>query len=170
MTDFSTRPRRRGPGSRDLALLGSASLVVAFSVSEAWSSWAELQRIRGAVEMVRQEADAARAQARLLDQGAVGEALASRVLLTSGAAPPRVLADLQEVLSGDVRLSGITLTYGEHLDLEMEVVARRPLAYDAFVRRLVESPRFARVLPGAESRGAEVRASVRATYRGEALP
>ena len=93
--------------------------------------------------------------------------LSARALLTAEAPPPRVLADLEALLPGDVRLMALTLDYGERLDAgHAGSAARQPASYDLFLQRLQQSPLFADVRPGEETRDGGVRAQVQAAYRG----
>jgi hypothetical protein len=70
------------------------------------------------------------------------------------------------VLPPDVRLDQVTLSYEGGVQVDMRVVARTPEAYDAFLDRLVASPRFRSVLPGDEERSSELRAAVHVTCVG----
>jgi hypothetical protein len=164
--DFSTRPRRRSPDGLDAVALalGGLSLVVATY----WTTTAstDLRRAREHAAEARREADADRGRLRALEsrRGAEGT-LGTQALLTADAPPPRVVADLGTVMPADVRLESLRLTYADAVTVEMQVAARAPSAYDAFLQRLEGSPLFADVAPGDESRSGDVRASVRATYR-----
>jgi hypothetical protein len=70
-------------------------------------------------------------------------------------------------LPADARLEAVELAYGDHIDLQMRVAARRPQAFDEFIDRLQRSALFSDVLPGDEDRQNEMRATVRARYRGD---
>ena len=91
--------------------------------------------------------------------------LSSRAFLTAEAPPPRVLADLESILPGDVRLMALTLDYGERLVLGMQLAARHAASYDQFLQRLQQSALFVDVRPGEEMRDGGVRAQVQAEYR-----
>lgn len=166
MRDFSSRPRRPGTGLLDTLLVALASLALLWSSAQAVRWWREARSRTRGVEDARGELDAARAQLSALESRPGDIALARQTLLTLDAPPPRVLAALAEVLPKDVRLESVSMRYGDRLELEMEVVARTSAAYDAFLDRLASSPRFETVLSGEENREGEVRASVRAGFRG----
>lgn len=170
--DFSTRRRQRAPGPSDLALLAVALMALFAASSAAWGAWADLSRVRGATERAQDELDAARAHARALQSrgGRAEDTLASRMVLTREAPPPRVLSDLTALLPADVRVVDLALDYGIRLELRLRLEARGTAAYDLFLKRLAESGRFSDVLPGDETRDAEVRATVRMTYSGEGAP
>lgn len=165
--DFSSRPRPpRGARLEWAALvLGAATLAVA--VYEAGDAWRDEQRVRASLEETRAAADGARARIQQLESHRGPEhALAGQALLTIDAPPPRVVAELSYLLPADVRLEGLSLEYGGRLEVEMRVAARHRGAYDSFLDRLEASPLFGDVLPGEENREGEVRAVVRAVYRG----
>jgi len=163
--DFSGHPRRAGLSLKEWGLLAAALAVLALSASAAARARAAVGAATLRLEQVRHESEATRDRLRALEaRSGREEGLASRVLLTLEAPPPRVMADLAALLPPDVRLDGVALSYGRGLELELEVVARRAQAYDLFLKRLEESPRMSAVSPGAENRDGEARASVRATY------
>lgn len=164
--DFSSKPRRRAAAPLDLVLLalGAGALVLSmYTVSNAWSGQ---RRATARAEETRREAEASLARVRELEaRREPGHGIASQALLTADAPPPRVLADLVALMPGDVRLDGVTLTYGEPLGLQVDVAARSASSYDLFLDRLQRSPLFADVLPGDENRDGELRTSIRMTYR-----
>lgn len=164
--DFSTRPRRRTPDGLDALLLALGGLSLVLATYWTTAAWTDLRRAREHAAEARREADADQGRLRVLEsrRGAEGT-LGTQALLTADAPPPRVVADLGSVMPADVRLESLALTYGDAVTLEMQVAARAASAYDAFLQRLEGSPLFADVTPGEENRGADVRASVRATYR-----
>jgi hypothetical protein len=165
--DFSTRPRRRSPPPLDLALLAVAAAALAVSVYATVDAAGTERRASARAQETRREADDARARVRELEaRREPAQGLASQVLLTAEAPPPRVLADLVALMPGDVRLDGVTFTYGDPLALQVDVAARNASSYDLFLDRLQRSPLFADVLPGEENRDGELRTSVRMTYRG----
>ena len=164
--DFSTRGKRPEARAADLLLLGVAAVALALAVTSAAGAWDDLRRAEANVEQARREAAAAADQARALEGRKGPDAvLSSRAFLTAEAPPPRVLADLESVLPGDVRLVALTLEYGDSLVLGMQVAARHAAAYDQFLQRLQQSPLFADVRPGEEVRDGDVRAQVQAQYR-----
>jgi Tfp pilus assembly protein PilN len=166
MRDFSTRPRHRGLPPLEMVLVALAALALAWSCYAAVSARQEAARRRASVEQARGELESSRARLASLESRASDVALARQTLLTLDAPPPRVLATLAALMPADVRLASVSLRYGERLELEMRVIARSAAAYDTFLERLQSSPAFEGVLPGDENRDGEVRAAVRAGYRG----
>lgn len=165
--DFSTTPRRPPPGSGAIVLLAVATAAVALAGVGAWGARRDVGAARDRLAAVRRETDQLRARTRAFEaRGLRGrDVVGMRAWLTSAAPPPRLLAEVGELLPPDVRLEGVTLRYGTRLDLEMRVVAREARSYDAFLKRLAASPRIEDLTPGAENRDGEVRATVRASYR-----
>lgn len=164
--DFSTHPE---PARRPVLLLAMGGLCLVLAAQQAWaarsareSAQERLDRARGDVASLRDEVRRREAASRTNDVG-------RRAALALKAPPPRVLAEITALLPEGVRLDGLDLTYGPHIELDLRVVARRAADYDVFLERLTGSPRFTAVIPGAEARGGEVRAGVRARYvtRGE---
>jgi hypothetical protein len=165
--DFSTQPARRRARPADLVLLAIAVLSLLLAAQASWSAGRNAGRARVEVDQARSEARRSATAARALPSLAgPTDTLATRALLTAEAPPPRVLADLETVLPKDVRLEEVTLVYGDRLKLDLHVAARRGAAYDEFLARLSGSPLFADVVPGIETRSGEVKASVKASYRG----
>jgi hypothetical protein len=164
--DFSTRGRRPELEAGDVALLAAAAIALALAVGSAASAWTDLRRATADLDTARREAADAAGRARALE-GRKGPdvVLSSRAFLTAEAPPPRVMADLESVLPGDVRLIALTLDYGERLDLGMQLSARHAASYDQFLQRLQQSPLFADIRPGEEVRDGGVRAQIQATYR-----
>ncbi len=162
--DFSTRPRRRPPGALDLVLLaaGAAALVLAVYASSA--AWTSAGQARRQVEEARRDARADQDRLRDLER-AGGAALGEQARLSADAPPPRVVGELSALMPADVRLDGLTLSYGTELGVEMQVSARAAGAYDAFLQRLERSGTFRDVMPGDETREAGVHASIHATYQ-----
>jgi Tfp pilus assembly protein PilN len=146
--------------------VGAGALLLLAVVSESWAARASASEARAAFDRIRSEAAATVDQARALEarKAEGGRTLASQAALTREAPPPRVLSELTALLPRDVRLESVTLAYGERLEIEVSVVARTASSYDLFLARLAESKRFRDVLPGAESRDAEVRGSVRLSF------
>jgi Tfp pilus assembly protein PilN len=164
--DFSSRPRRRRARPGDLALLAAGTTAFLLSTYATANAWNGLQRARARVAETRRESEAAQSRVRELDaRREPTEAIAYQALLTAEAPPPRVLADLVTLMPGDVRLEGVSMTYGDPLSLRVDVVARTASSYDLFLDRLQRSPLFANVLPGEENRDGELRTSVQMTYR-----
>lgn len=166
MRDFSTRPRRSGPRPVDAALLALGGLALAWSAYSALASRREAGARRVSVAEARRELASSRSRLGALESRSGDMTLARQTLLTLDAPPPRVLATLAALMPSDVRLASVSMRYGDRLELEMRVVARSSTAYDVFLERLQSSPAFEGVLPGEENRDGEVRASVRAGYRG----
>jgi hypothetical protein len=166
MRDFSTRPRRRALPPAELALVAASGVAFLVSAYGAAAAWKDLRRAQARVAEVRQETEAVQARTRDREaQREPADAVAYQALLTSEAPPPRVLADLIGVMPGDVRLDAVTLTYGDPLRVQVDVIARSAPAYDQFLDRLQRSPLFADVLPGDENRDGELRTSIQMTYR-----
>ena len=94
----------------------------------------------------------------------MGDGVSGQAWLTAEAPPSRVLAELGEVLPPDVRLDGLSLTYGRRLEVEMRVVARSPRAYDQLLERLQASARLRDLVLGAENREGEVKTTVHASF------
>jgi Tfp pilus assembly protein PilN len=164
--DFSSRPRRRGARPVDLALLVAGASVFALSAYDAVGAWTGRQRAQARVEDARRESEAAQVRTRELEgRREPADAVAYQALLTTEAAPPRVLADLVALMPGDVKLDTVTLTYGEPLRVQVDVIARSAPSYDQFLDRLQRSPLFGDVLPGDENREGELRTSIQMTYR-----
>lgn len=164
--DFSTRPRRRPPRPADYALLGAGTVALVLSAYATVNAWNGRQRARARVEETRRERQAVESRARELEgQREPAQAVAYQALLTVEAPPPSVLADLVDLMPGDVRLDAVSLSYGEPLGVKVDVVAKSAPSYDLFLDRLQRSPRFADILPGDENRDGEVRTTIQMTYR-----
>lgn len=165
--DFSSRAHgqaRWGVGER--ALVAAAGSVLAMAGWLAFSAWSDHRHASARVQVARQDLAAARSRAQAAQSRAgPGDALVSRAVLTAEAPPGSVLAALAPLLPPDVRLDGLTLKYGERLELDLRVAARNAGAYDLFLSRLEASPLFERVEPGEESREGEVRTTVRAAFK-----
>ena len=164
--DFSSRPRRPMARPADLGLLGVAAAAFILSAYGAVSAWTGLRQAQKRVEDVRRESEATQARVRDLEaRREPAQNIAYQALLTTEAPPPRVLADLVGLMPGDVRLDTVTMTYGEPLRVQVDVIARTASSYDQFLDRLQRSPLFGDVLPGEENRDGELRTSVQMTYR-----
>jgi hypothetical protein len=135
-----------------------------------WDAWRDSRAVRARVVMVRAERDAAAARLRSLEATVRRDSMGNQAWLTVEAPPPRVVADLAELLPPEVRLEELSLKYGRSLEVDMRVSARRAAAYDLFLERLGASPRFGEVTPGDENRAGEVKAQVHAAYREEDPP
>lgn len=151
----------------DAALIAVAGLALLWSSYAAYAARRDAGARRASVEEAQRELESFRAKLIAIESRAGDATLARQTLMTLDAPPPRVLATLAELMPADVRLSSVSLRYGgERLELEMTVIARSSTAYDVFLERLSTSPAFEGVLPGEENRDGEVRAAVRAGYRG----
>ena len=170
--DFSTRPAPSSqPGWLTAGLLSIAVALGLWAGFDARAALRERREARAAVDSLRSELAASQRRLAGLEarRGGDGDRLAARARLTLEAAPHRVLSDLTALLPPDVRLSELSLVYEVALRVEAQLVARRAAAYDAFLDRLVASPRFSEVNPGPEAREGELRATVNARYQvGEA--
>ncbi len=166
MRDFSTRRRPTRRAWVEWALLGAGAVGLATSLFQAGRAWASSRQVRASLEESQSALAAARDRVQTLESRRGPDSVAGQALLTLEAPPPRVVAELSYLLPADVRLDSLSLRYGARLEVEMQVVARHRGAYDGFLERLEASPLFGDVMPGPESREAEVRGSVRAVYRG----
>ncbi len=167
MRDFSSRPRRRPPQPVDLGLIGIGVLTLIFAGYATGTSWADFKRARQHVADVRRDTQAAQARLKSMEaRSAPTAALATQVLLSTDAAPPRVLADLAALMPPDVKLDSLALSYGEGIGMSMHVSAKGAGAYEAFLQRLEASPLFEEVVPGEETRDGGVAASIEMRYRG----
>lgn len=167
MRDFSSRPRRRRATTTEKVLAGVAALLLAASAWQAAGAWQESRRVRASLQRARGDSESAVARAQAFGaRRDPGQVLAAQALLTAEAPPPRVVAELSRLMPGDVRLEGLKLVYGTRIQVEMRVSARTAASYDEFMDRLERSPSFAEVLPGDENRDGELRAVVRAAWRG----
>jgi hypothetical protein len=163
--DFSSRPRRPHRSGGEWAVLGACALVLLVAAGSAADAWRDRRAANAQSSALRAERDAAAARLRDLQARMRGDALGNQAWLTVEAPPPRVVADLAELLPAEVRLDELRLAYGARLEVSMKVSARRAASYDLFLERLSASPRFGDVRPGDENRGGEVKAQVRAAYR-----
>jgi hypothetical protein len=165
LRDFSTRPV---PSGRGYAFVGTAALVLGLAAYEGWSSRAALAEVRARVVAERDSVADLREKLGRREPGGEQEASAvSRALAAESAPPSRIVADVVDLLPPGVRLDGLSFGYGRRIDVDLQVVARSPRDYDAFMERLARSPRFDAITPGAERREGEVRVAVGATYRPE---
>jgi hypothetical protein len=168
MSDFSTRRPERRELSTDTLLVLLAACVLAVACAAAVREWRWLARARESTEQTRRVLEDTRARARTLQDEKVSDEqarLAAQAVLNVEAPPAAVLAALERTLPADVRLERLELTYGLDVDIDMQVEARRPAAYDEFLTQITRSPHFRAVLPGSESRGDLLRATVKARYR-----
>lgn len=146
-----------------------AAGALALCLSTAWAIVArrEASRARESLNAVSSELSRIEEQIHKLraTKFAADETLASQILLTAQASPPVVLAELEKTLPNDVRLTRLSLSYGRQLELEMQLAARRPEAYDDFLARLDRATAFRNISPGMESREGAVQATVKARFR-----
>jgi hypothetical protein len=163
--DFSSRPRRALASRRDWALMGAGALCLFASAGLGLEAWGDVRAGRARRDAARAEREATRERIRTLEAELRRDAIVDQAWLTLEAPPPRVVADLAELLPPDVRLASLDLRYGPRLQMEMAVTARRAAAYDLFLERLAGSPRFRDVTPGNANRAGELRAVVKATYQ-----
>ncbi len=169
-TDFSTRGQRQRLHPLDAALVALALALLAVSAASAWRAWSGLRRSEALLAEAQQalQSDQNRMAELTSQRGTAGKEAVARAELTFAAPPARVLADLEQALPAAVRLDGVTLAYGESLDVEIRVLARTPEAYDRFIERLGAGGRFVDLTFGAETRTADMKATVKARYRDEA--
>ena len=169
MRDFSSRPRRRPPQPVDLGLIGIGVLTLIFAGYATGTSWADFKRARQHVADVRRDTQAAQARLKTMEaRSAPTAALATQALLSTDAAPPRVLAELAALMPPDLKLDSLSLSYGEGIGMSMHVSAKNAGAYEAFLQRLEASALFEEVVPGEEARDGGVAASIEMRYRGGA--
>ncbi len=171
--DFSTRT---SDGSRsnvtDFVALGVATVIFGLASVSAWNARNTLSAQRLEVQALRQEiTDADRELGRLrAGHGARGEQLMRQAAHSRDATPLRVVADLAALMPDDVRLAGLTLGYGETLEVSADFRARQPGAYDLLLERLADAARFVDIAPGAERREGELRATVEMRYQPGETP
>ena len=161
--DFSTRPRARRHPAWELALVTGGLLAVALGARAVVGTRAEGSAARARLAEVRGEIEGARRRVSDLERRS-GDGVTGQVWLTAEAPPPRVVAQVSDLLPPDVRLDALSLTYGRSLEVEMRVVARTPGAYDRLLQRLEASPRLKDLVLGAESREGRVETTVRAIF------
>jgi hypothetical protein len=165
--DFSSRPSSR-PRAGDILWIGLGGALLLLSgvnaIREHRQSTQAVQKtaeVRDELAEIRRQT-ASRQAARSISD----DTLDSQIFLSGEAPPAAVLSALEKVLPADVKLSGLSFKYGRTLELEMQVVARRPEAYDEFLARLGGASPFRDVSPGMESRRDGVQATVRASFGG----
>ena len=161
--DFSTRAATPRLGASELALLAAGVLAAALCARAVWSGRAEVGAARARLADVRRDVDDTRRRTLVLEKR-MGDGVTGQAWLTAEAPPSRVLGELGEVLPPDVRLDGLSLTYGRRLEVEMRVVARNPRAYDRLLERLQASSRLKDLVLGAENREGEVQTTVQASF------
>lgn len=166
--DFSTRSgvSRTRLGWERL-LLGTAAALLLASAARAPGAIRDARESEARIAELRREVESDRDRLRALEsrRRAGGDLLTSQLVLTAEAAPARVLAEITELLPPDVRLESASFSYSSRLEIETQLVARRPASYDVFLERVAGSPLFTEVLPGPEAREDEMRASLRMAYR-----
>jgi len=165
--DFSSRALRRprwSPSER--GLVWASALVLALAGWWTLAAWRDHRHTWARVETAREELVVARSRAQATpSRPDPANAILNRAVLTAEAPPGSVLGALAALQPPDVRLDGLSLKYGERLELDLRVAARTAQAYDLFLSRLEESPLFERVEPGDENREGEVRTTVRAIFK-----
>jgi hypothetical protein len=167
LPDFSSRasrPARAGSPDRPWTLAGAGLVLLALALAVSARSRLDLARAAEADARAASREARARVTAARAAQDPAALTLAVRARLTGVAAPPRVLGDLQALMPAAVRLEQAALVYGEHVDLELRVVARSAGDYDAFVERLSQATAFQVASMGPENREGEVRALIRLRY------
>lgn len=165
--DFSTRPRaRRAPA--DVALVAVAGLALVAASWDAWAARREREHVRSSLAEVQGEVAAAQGRLRSLGarRGGDGERLVTRQELTTDAPPRRLLADITALLPEGVRLRSASFVYKDVVEVDLDVEARSPAAWDDFLERLSRSSSFTAVRPAQEQRDGEMRSAVRMTWSG----
>jgi Tfp pilus assembly protein PilN len=166
--DFSTRPE---PSRGGLALVLFGLLAFGLAAERAWTARSAREEALARVSEARRGLAELRERLQRRDAGPTDDvATTTRALAASAAPPSQVLGDVVALLPAGVRLDGLDLTYGRAVEVHLQVVARQAREYDDFIERLSRSARFDAVEPGPERREGEVRVSVRAAYRPEAVP
>lgn len=152
-------------GERAVFGLGLAALAWAVGVAavEGRSGLVasrSLQKSRAEVEVARAEGDRTAGWLRRNPDALVAAA-------SIDSSPDRILRDLAPVLPPGVSLVSLRVEYLPEASarLDLSVVAVSPSAYDSFLSNLSNSPSFAAIKPGSESRPGLVRASVSAIHR-----
>jgi hypothetical protein len=160
--DFSSQRSSRTPRAGAL-LLGVGAFFALWSVWGAYAATAARSAARAS--LVRTESQAPlspRAQRNGPEPILAAAAQLEQAIQHS---PASIVAALAAELPRDARFTRIAIVYaaGSHLDLG--VTATRPEAYDAVLEQLARRTEIEQVLPGGESRGAEVDGRVRASLR-----
>jgi hypothetical protein len=130
MSDFSTRPRTDGR-SAAAVLIALSACVLLVSLGSAWREWTWRGHVRESVDGSRRELADLQERVRALQSERVTDdeaRLASQLVLNGSAPPAATMAALERVLPADVRLEGLTVTYGSGIEIEMRDVARRASA------------------------------------------
>jgi hypothetical protein len=160
--DFSTARRSpRVPAWQWLAL-GACALVALGAVAEAIATREQARAAARRLAEVSRETSATAARRAALEarqRAATGAALAAE-----DAPPSRVVADVAQLLPGDVRLDRLSIDYRHGGELELLVVARDAAAWDLLLQRMENAARLRDVEPGPEARAGEVRSLVRARW------
>jgi hypothetical protein len=164
--DFSTRPERPARSALDVAALAIGLVAFAWSGVCAHASWRDARHKAARVDDARRELAVTKERVAPSAPSASAAALSRQALGSLEAAPPAVLAALSAIMPRDVRLDGLSLAYGDTVQLQLQVVARDAAAYDLFLSHLESSAQFGSISPGEENRFGEVHAVVRASYTG----
>jgi Tfp pilus assembly protein PilN len=167
-TDFSTRRRLSRLRPLDLLLIALAVTVLCWSSLSALAARRELAEARLAVRQLREHGLAEERRLRELEQVRRDrdDALARQAFQTLASPPALILADIEPTLPADARLEGLTLAYDhETVDIELQLRARTPHTYDAFVQRMERSDRFGNLAFGSENRSGDMKVTLRASYR-----
>jgi hypothetical protein len=143
---------------------------VVLTLSAAWAIAMRRDAARAAAALAMATAELDRTEERIRELGSAkystDDLLAAQIVFTAQAPPAVVLAELEKLVPPDVKLTGLTLSYSRQLDVDMQISARRPEAYDEFLARLGRQPAFHDISPGAETREGAVQATVKARFRG----
>jgi hypothetical protein len=162
--DFSSAPRRARARGLDVLLVGLAAIAAAASVRASWTARSESVSVRAQLAEARSEVAAARQRLIELERTSARAGYALEAASWAAVPPARVLADLADLLPGDVRLDGLLLDYRGGLELELRVVARDAAAFDRVMDRFAASSRLRHVAAAAENREGEVRTTVSAHW------
>jgi Tfp pilus assembly protein PilN len=145
-------------------------VLLGLAAQQAYAARSALERARSQVSEQRQVLSDLKERERRAAGRREGSVTTARALAASHSPPSRVLGDLVALLPPGVRLNSIGLTYGEGVEVDLQVVARQSRDYDQFMERLARTGRFEAVRPGAERREGELRVDIRMTYRPDHEP
>jgi len=169
--DFRTGVRSPRSSLASGFALGVAVTALLLAAGDAVRAARARDEARARALLARGELAPLRARLREREAASIRDAtLRHRAELTAEAAPPRVIADLAELLPPDARVGRLDLHYDDRLELDFRVEARTPAAYDRLLEAFAASGRVEAVVPGPETREGEVQASLKAIYRPRGRP
>ena len=160
--DFSSRRSAHTPRAGAL-LLGVGAFFALWSAWGAYSATAARSAARASLLRAESQAPLSpRAQGNRPEP-----VLAAASQLEQGVqhSPASIVAGLAAELPRDARFTRIAIVYASGSRLDLGITATRPEAYDTVLEQLARRTEIEQVLPGGESRGAEVDGRVRASLR-----